>query len=478
MNVENSKEVNHKNSLLSQIRDFGVGPIIGMGISMLTVPVTTRLLAPEEFGKSSLFTLFQVLFLLIGLLGLDQSYVRFFNDKQVNKTCLLQNVLFFPLVFCGVLICICVAFFKPISIFLFDSVEIGLMVAFCVFIPILVLNRFLLLQIRMDLRGKIYSLLNIIAKIIDFLVLIFFLLCYQRTFRSIVYSTIISLCINTLIVFLFCDKSFIKQKFSFSWGLQKSMFYFCLPLVPSSLLTWTLNSFDKVGLRTWSTFNELGLYSAAFKIVSLLTIFQTIFTTTWTPIAYKWYEEKVSIQKYEDVSAIVLAIMVFLFSFILVFRNFIMLFLGPEYRETSKIFVFLLFIPVMYTVSETTGLGIGFSKKTFFTLLVVIFSVVINVLGNYLLIPKYGAEGAAISSCVSYIIFFWLRTLFSRRLWFKFKLGKYFLNILFLIGFGINMILWQNRMIEVIIFGIVVVFNSFIILRIIMRRKFCLVERS
>lgn len=458
-----SEDSTKKNSLIRQLRDFGIGPIIGMGISMLTVPITTRMLVPEEYGKSSLFTLFQSLLLCVGILGLDQGYVRFYNTKEIDRNNLLQNALFYPLIICAVLISVCLIFLKPVSIFLFGSIEIGLMIAFCFFIPVLILNRFFLLQIRMDIRGKVYSFLNISSQIISFAILFGLLVLYQKTFRAIIYSTIIALYINTFVIFLFCDKTFIKQKFVYSSKIQKELLSFSLPLVPATLLGWVLNSFDKVGLRTWSDFSQLGLYSAAFKIVALLNIFQTIFTTTWTPVSYKWYEDGVAKEKFEKVSTIVLAGMVILFSFVIVFRDIIMLFLGAEYRNTAKIFVFLLFVPVLYTVSETTCLGIEFSKKTIYNLWLTIISVIINLLGNYLLIPKFGAEGAAITTCISYIVWFWLRTLFSRKLWLKFRLEKYMLNILLLLSFCLNMLIWNNKIFEVSIFIIILVFNGLLV---------------
>lgn len=459
-----SEDSTKKNSLIRQLRDFGIGPIIGMGISMLTVPITTRMLAPEEYGKSSLFTLFQSLFLCVGILGLDQAYVRYYNSKKIDRNNLLQNALFYPLIICAVLISICLIFLKPVSTFLFGSVEIGLMIAFCFFIPVLLLNRFFLLQIRMDIRGKVYSFLNISSQIISFVVLFGLLLLYQKTFRAIIYSTIIAAYINTFIIFLFCNKSFIKQKFIYSSKIQKDLLSFSLPLVPATLLGWVLNSFDKVGLRTWSDFSQLGLYSAAFKIVALLNIFQTIFCTTWTPVAYKWNEDGVEKEKFEKVSTIVLAGMVILFSFVIVFRDVIMLFLGSEYRNTSKIFVFLLFVPVLYTVSETTCLGIEFSKKTIYTLWITIITVILNLIGNFFLIPKYGAEGAAITTCFSYVAWFWLRTLFSRKLWFRFGVFKYILNIFLLLGFCINMLSINSKIIELLLFFIIVLFNFGLIL--------------
>lgn len=452
--------------IVHQFLSFGIGPIIGMFINMLTVPVTTHLLSPEEYGKSSLFTLFQSLFLIIGLLGFDQGYVRFYNDKRISKSELLQNSLFFPLCFSVCLILICIILLEPISNFLFGSIEIGLMVAFCFFIPVLLFNRFFLLQIRMDLNGRLYSFLNIISQIINFFVLIIFLLFYQKSFKSIVYATILGLITSTFIIFLFIDKSFIKNKFVFSKEIQKELLKFSLPLVPTTLLNWLLNSFDKIGLRTWSNFDELGLYAAAFKIVAILNVFQNIFTTTWIPIAYRWQEDNVSKEKFEQVSCVVLCIMTCLFSCVVVFRDIIMLFLGSEYRNISDIFVFLLFVPVMYSISETTCLGIAFSRKTIYSLYVSIFTVLLNFLGNYLLIPNYGASGAAFTTCISYIAFFWSRTFFSRKLWFKFGLAKYLINQILLISFVINIFILKNKYVEMSIFFLVIIFNIILILKI------------
>lgn len=459
-NITSGKE--NQISLIKQFRDFGIGPVIGMLLSMITVPITTRLLSPAEFGKSSLFTLFQSLFSIVGLLGIDQGYVRFYNDKKIEKDTLLQNSLFLPLCFSAFLVLVCILFFKPISVFSFGSLEVGLMISFCVFIPILLLNRFFLLQIRMDLKGKLYSLLNIISQIVNFTILILFLLFYQRTFRSIVYATVFGNIVNTLIIFIFIDKSFVKNKFFLSKDLQIELLKFSLPLVPATLLSWLLNSFDKVGLRAWSSFEELGLYAAAFKIVALLNVFQNIFTTTWVPIAYKWNEENVPKENFERVSTVVLGLMTILFAFIVVFRDIIMLFLGAEYRNTSEIFIFLLFVPVMYTVSETTCLGINFSKKTMYNLYVSSIAVFMNLLGNYILIPKYGALGAAISTSISYLTFFWGRTLLSRKVWFKFKLSKYCINQLLLICFGINMIVWKNKIIEICLLLLIICYNTLI----------------
>jgi O-antigen/teichoic acid export membrane protein len=77
------------------------------------------------------------------------------------------------------------------------------------------------------------------------------------------------------------------------------------------------------------------------------------------------------------------------------------------------IFPFLLFSPIMYSVSETTVVWINFKKKTYWHIVITAVSALVNYIGNALLVPVYAARGAAISTGVSYIVFFWMRTMIS-----------------------------------------------------------------
>jgi O-antigen/teichoic acid export membrane protein len=99
-------------------------------------------------------------------------------------------------------------------------------------------------------------------------------------------------------------------------------------------------AFDKISLKLWGTYEQLGLYAVAFKMVFVLMVIQNIFTTTWWPVAYRWYEDREDYEKFDKVSTAVLALMSIVFAGMTVFRDVVMLFLGAEYRNASSIFVF------------------------------------------------------------------------------------------------------------------------------------------
>ena len=61
----------------------------------------------------------------------------------------------------------------------------------------------------------------------------------------------------------------------------------------------------------------------------------------------------------------------------------------------------LMFSPIAETISETLGLGIELSKKTYMKLPVYIISIVVNILSCILLIPHFGIFGAAMANAIS-----------------------------------------------------------------------------
>jgi O-antigen/teichoic acid export membrane protein len=70
----------------------------------------------------------------------------------------------------------------------------------------------------------------------------------------------------------------------------------------------------------------------------------------------------------------------------------------------------------MYTLSEVTVGGINYRNKTYWHLAIAVIAAVVNYALNMLLVPNLGAKGAAISTGLSYIVFFYSRTYISNYL--------------------------------------------------------------
>ena len=65
-----------------------------------------------------------------------------------------------------------------------------------------------------------------------------------------------------------------------------------LPLAFGNLAYWGLTSIDRFVLKNISGLDELGIYSMAVSFGAVALIFQSVFSTIWAPLVFKWVEEK------------------------------------------------------------------------------------------------------------------------------------------------------------------------------------------
>lgn len=408
------KEVNQMNKLFEKFITYFYGSGIGLIIGVITTIVSTRLLSPADFGKASMFTLAVNITVIFVIFGTDQAFIRFFYEEAKElRNKLLLKILVIPSILLIITLLLLFLFKNHLMNFLINENNILIFFILISSIVFNVLYRFAVLVIRMQQKGHLYSLMEILQKFFNLIFLLIFYILIGPTYEILIYSVGTTLIFVTVTAILL-EKKFwmpiIKSKQNYR-HTQKDIFRYSYPLVLTTLIVWLLQSFDKIALRQWSTFDELGLYSAAFRIVALLTVVQSAFSTFWAPVCYEHFESKphdkdffVKVTQYVSLMMFTIAIIT------IAFKDVIVLLLGSDYEEAAIIMPFLIFMPVMYTLSETTVNGINFYKQTKWHIFISVIVCVLNIMGNAVLVPIHGAVGAAISTGLSYIVFFILRT--------------------------------------------------------------------
>jgi O-antigen/teichoic acid export membrane protein len=400
---------------IKKLIGFSLGPVIGAMISFITVPVTTFFISPVEFGKASMFTVMQSLIVGLVYLGIDQSYTREYHYEK-NKLKLFQNVLLMPLLLSILLSVLIFIFKEKVSIILFDSQNYQ---KICVFFGILIIfsiiERFILLSIRMAENATEFSLFSILIKLSILLFIIILISLGTRNFLTIVYSTIFGQIIGDVFLIIRHKKLFFFSKHLIDRKLIKRMLEFGLPLVIAAALSNFLNASDRIFLRALSSYHELGIYTAAQKIAAILQIIQLAFTSFWIPTAYRWNKESRNMKHFEFVSDALLLGMTFLFFGILLFKKYIIQMLDADYSDAQYVAGLLALVPILYTLSETTTLGIVFSGKSYYNIAISVLAIIPNIILNILLIPHFGTIGASSATAIAYIVFCLSRTYFSNK---------------------------------------------------------------
>lgn len=398
---------------------FSIGSWFSAALSFFTTPVVTALIVPDEFGRSSMFNLAYSFCLQIVLLGADQSFVRKFYDKgyEEKRGLLLQNCMLPALGIGAIVSLVTLIFWRSISMLLIQQEQFEICVLLAITVMVGILERYAVLVVRMYKKGLLFSMLRVVGSVVTFLVIVLYCHYVNHTMYAILYSIMIPLSVTAAIA-IFIERKLWFNRFGIDRETVRSVIRYGIPFIPTFLAYWVFEGIDKIALRNYSTFHEIGLFAAASKIVALLSILQISFSTFWAPVAYEAYEKQSDESKavfkktfsYLSVTLFVAGLLV------TAGRDVIMLFFASSYNEAGQIMPFLLLIPIMYTMSEITVGGINFKNQTHWHFTITIIVALANITGNFFLVPRLGAKGAAISTGLSYIIFFYCRTYFSHRL--------------------------------------------------------------
>ncbi|MFT8311546.1 MAG: oligosaccharide flippase family protein [Sporolactobacillus sp.] len=420
------------NKLIKKLIGFSMGPIIGALISFMTIPITTYYIDPAEYGKASMFLLFQTIVGTFLFLGVDQAYTREYHGA-IDKTRLLQNALLLPLGLALLVLLAALLYPSPLSQLLFGRQgELLPTILFGVMAVFMVLERFLMLSVRMREKAFEYSLLAIMTKSAVFLLTLLFIFFIRRDFLTVVYATVFGQIIGDVWLLWHYRRLLNPIGFSVDRVLLKTLVTFGLPIVIATSLSSLLGGLDRLALRLWSNFDQIGIFSATLKIAAVLSVFQSGFTSFWVPTAYRWYSEDRPVIYFKLVSDTVLLAMSLLAAGIFLFKGVIVFLLSSHYSSARYLVCFLCMQPLIYTVSETTCLGIVFSKKSYLNIWVGLCALIPAVILDILLVPPFGAKGAAIATAVAFLFFFAARTFFSGKHWVYFPIVKHYTVFLIL----------------------------------------------
>ena len=415
----------------NKILGYAIGPIGAAIVGFITLPIITWFYSIEDIGRISMLQVVASFSILLFCLGLDQSYVREYNEHTVKpklfKTALLPGLIVSIIVFSIVFI----VDSQLISKWLYGIPSTYLTVISIVCFILSLVSRFLSLILRMEDRALAYSMSQLLPKLVF---LLFILSTVGLGFTKDTYNIVTAQTLSVVAVFFVLSWS-TKQEwlhfFQYKIDYQdlKHNLYFGLPLVIGGLSSWGLHFMDKLFLRSLSTFEELGIYAVAASIAGAAAIFSGIFNTIWTPLVYKWLKDGVDLNRIDSIAEHLLAVIYFVTVLSGLFAWILPYFLPKEYAAIQYLITLCLLGPLFYTLSETTAVGIMIARKTSFSMYASTVAMIFNAFANFLLIPLLGAIGAAVATAISFWLFYVLRTEFSCRVWRKMPTSKAYIVI-------------------------------------------------
>lgn len=446
------------------ILGYAIGPIGSGLLGFISLPIITWFYSVEDVGRISMLQVFTSFSILLFCLGLDQAYVREYHEEK-NKPALLRAVLLPSLIFSTLFFSFILLFDRQfISKFMFDisSTYLSVLVILCFIVALI--SRFLSLILRMQERSIAFSMSQLLPKLIFILIIVNTVwFNFDKDTYNLITANVTSIFLACLIFFWNTRREFIQAlKERIDFDQLKKLLHFGLPLVIGGLAAWGLNVMDKLFLRHYSSYAELGVYSVTMSIAGVVTIFSGIFNTIWAPMVYKW----IANDEYDDekMKAVLNYLLMFIYFFIVLVGLFswvVPYFLPENYKDIQYLLPMCLLAPLFYTLSEVTGIGIAISKKTKFSMLCSFTGMLFSMVLNYFLVKDLGAKGAAIAIATAFFIFLGMRTFISNIVW---KKQNFNFSTIFLLYFlCLAHLLYFSKFSYFIFFWIVMLFIGFFI---------------
>ena len=396
--------------LFSNTAIFAASNVLSKLILSLLLPLYTRVLTSSEYGTTELVTTITQLIIPICSLAIQDSIFRFSMDKDRHPSDVLRSsgkVVLIACILLGIVSSV-LLFYEPVHdwVLYLWIISVVTMVRSIMSLYIKAIDKTLIFSIDNVIYNLSLALLNVFL-------LTFCHLKVEGYFIALILANIIS------IIYLGISGDFLSQINSGKndRNLLKDMIGYSSPLILNSISWGITHLVDKVMLTNHIGTSATGIYSAASKIPSLLSLVTGVFTQAWTLSAISDYQQEKDKTFYMNIFNLTHLGLLFAALIIFILNNsFLAFVLGKDFSEAVDYVPVLLVGTVFLTYSNFFSPIYSAMKMSKQIMVSSFIGMIINVLLNVILIPYYGIMGACLATSISYVFIGVFRIIDCNRL--------------------------------------------------------------
>lgn len=388
-------------------------------LGLLIIPFLVRMLSVEEFAHYDIFLILASLITTLVVLGIDSGIAIMVADHKANIK--LLNYLFsYSLilnVFSVVLIWGLAILFFPYFY------QLRSILKYIDYLFLYVLFNLISYQvfnfIRWIGRAGLASLIGFISYAIG--IVFGFLIIYFKLNPKLSDYLFGIVCGNFIgaISSLF----FSYRHLTFRWQSEynsyfKELLKISLPFVPNYLANNVMMMTDRLMVISILGERSLGIFALANRFAQIPNFAFNIITRGFHPVMYLNYKNESGrslIKKVYEYCHYAFIPAIFLMYFAA--GPIVKIFGGEKYSESASIIPIITMSALIYGIKGLNGMGFSIARKTYLITLISTFSILLNVLFNYILGSKFGILGISIGSLIVACIISILYTYSSEKLY-------------------------------------------------------------
>ena len=225
--------------------------------------------------------------------------------------------------------------------------------------------------------------------------------------------------LSSLIVLILLFPEIFNIKYKFDRKLWNSMIRYAYPLLIAGLAGIVNETMDRILLKYLLPENvsmsQLGIYGACYKISILLTLFIQGFRYAAEPFFFSYEKESDSRTIYAIVMNYFVIVVASIFLVIMLYIDYVMLFVGPKFRVGAPVVPILLLANLCLGIYYNLSIWYKLTNKTGFGALLAIFGAIVTLVLNFYWIPRIGYMGSAWATLICYASMMVLSYLIGQR---------------------------------------------------------------
>lgn len=415
---------------------YGFGSAFDAIVGFLVLPIYTLHFSTEEYGIFSFLILISTFASSIFYLGATSALTRsyFDYDNLEDRKKVVATSLYITLFGAIMQISLGLIFSEQLSIILFKTAIYKYhIILILISSALLFINQFFYLLLRLLLKSIHIVSVSIFSSAIFLLTLWILFTYYEYGILSPVIAFNISYSIGTIILLFICRNYFslIPKKREF-----KIQLIFGLPQLFIGFSYYTIDWIDRFFINEYLSLGDVGVYSFGYKISMIIhMIFIIPFSKVWATIRsenlngnIEGLSSKILTYYYLIGSILALLVVIFIKEFFMIFSRNI------DYDSAQYVVPFVIFAHLLYGMINILDLGIFKYRKPIYTAIILIIHIPINIILNFILVPKFGYYGAALSTLITYFLLSMTVAYIANRL-LKVNYEKFNLLLISLISF-------------------------------------------
>jgi len=396
---------------------YGASSLFIRGISLMLLPLYTRVLSTAEYGIVDLAGVFITLVLLTVALEISQGVARLFADATSDdRIAYASTALWFSIAAYGLFVAAALPFTADLSAVLFGSRDRDELMRL-VIVSAATNGLFMLLlnQLRWRLQPLAYAAGSVTFALVFIGTTVALVSFVHLGVFGVLLGQLLGSVAGAVLCFTLARDAY---RLRFDPAKLLEMLRFSLPLVPTSVAWFVSLYIDRFAIGQLMTIDDVGLFGIGYRIASVVSLLNVAVQTAITPLIYARYRDPETpgqlarLFGYFVAAALVLAVGLSLFA-----REIMGVVTTPAFYPGAVV-VPLLAPALLLLTMDVFAPGLAIAKRTGAQALITAGGAILNTILNFALIPVAGIVGAAAATLLSAAAIFAAYMIASQRMYF------------------------------------------------------------